>query len=169
MQLRKIAVILGVCALSTPVFAQVSSSANGSASATIGATGVNETAGQSSPGVKALGSGSADINANRGGETTGMDRADQRRSARSADRTRSRDHARSGSRRDRTADTMQTRPWRGSRDANGSILGGMGATTGAGAGVGVGVGGLGVGVGAGAGANAGGSVHGNPGDATGTR
>jgi hypothetical protein len=160
MQLRTLATILGICALSAPAFAQVSSGASGSASTTIGATGVNETAGQSSAGVKAQGSGSAEINANRPGmpdRATGMDRADQRRADRAKERHRS--HAR----RDRTADTIPTRPYPGGRDANGSLIGGIGATTGAG--VGVGVGGLGVGVGA----NAGGSVHGNPGDATGTK
>jgi hypothetical protein len=164
MQLRKLAMVLGICALSTPVWAQVSSSASGSASTTIGATGVNETAGQSSAGVKAQGSGSADVNANRPGmpdRATGMDRADQRRADRSREHKRS--HARSGSRRDRTADTIPTRPYPGTRDANGSLLGGIGATTGAGVGVG------GVGANVGAGASAGGSTHGNPGDATGTK
>ena len=79
MQFRKLAVAIGICALSSPVWAQsagIGGSATGSAAANT-ATGVNETAGNSSAGVKAQGSGSADINSNRPSSpnrATGTDR-----------------------------------------------------------------------------------------------
>ena len=137
MQFRKLAVAIGICALSSPVWAQ---------SVGIGgtATGVNETAGNSSAGVKAQGSGSADINSNRPSSpnrATGTDRADQRRT-------------------DRATGTTGT--------TTGNAVGG---TAGAGAGVNTGAGGLGVGVGAGAaaGTSPGGSTGGNPGNASGTQ
>ena len=137
MKFRHCVVLIAALGMSAPVFAQ-SSSVRGTAtgSSNIGASGTNETAGSSAAGVKAQGSGSADLNMNRPGATnraTGQDRADQRRSNRAMERS--------------------------NTTHDGAITGGTGATgganAGAGVGVGVGLGGAGVGIDAGVGAGAG--------------
>jgi len=81
-QLRKCAVVIAVLGLSAPAFAQTAGTGT-SVGANIGATGTNETAGTSSPGVKAQGSGSADLNTNRPSSpdrATGQERAEKRKS-----------------------------------------------------------------------------------------
>ena len=82
MKLRQLEVVIAALGLSAPALAQTSAGSGATTGANIGATGVNETAGQSKAGVKAQGSGSAELNANRPGSdtrATGTDRADQKK------------------------------------------------------------------------------------------
>ena len=67
MKIRQCAIVIAMLGLATPVFAQSSVGGTAAGAADIGASGVNESAGPSSAGVKAQGSGSAELNANRPG------------------------------------------------------------------------------------------------------